>query len=80
VGPFGFTKNISEENKAKKLIAEVNNGRLAMIGIMGFVAESKVPGAVPALTGKIPFYEGDVMAPFLPAGPLESIWGIGKLW
>merc|ERR1719460_1576582 len=47
--PFGFTKSFSAERKQKSLLAEINNGRLAMIGIMGFMAESKVPGSVPAL-------------------------------
>ena len=42
--PFGFTKKMSDEKKAASLRAEVNNGRLAMLGIMGFLAESKVRG------------------------------------
>jgi len=62
--PFGLSKNASPEKKAKGLLAEINNGRLAMLGIMGFLAEQKVPGAVPALTGKVPLYSGEVMAPF----------------
>ena len=53
---------------------------LAMIGIFGFISESCVPGSVPALNGVIPYYSGDVMAPFVPAGPMESIWSIGKIW
>jgi len=62
--PFGLSKNASPEKKAKGLLAETNNGRLAMLGIMGFVAESKVSGSVPALTGIIKPYAGEVMAPF----------------
>jgi len=62
--PFGFNAKASPEKKAKSLKAEINNGRLAMLGIMGFLAESKVEGSVPALKGLIPAYSGEVMAPF----------------
>jgi len=63
--PFGFIeKKATDESKAKGLVKEINNGRLAMIGIMAFVAESKVPGAVPFLAGKITQFDGNVMAPF----------------
>ena len=47
---FGFTKKMSAEKKAKSLVAEINNGRLAMLGLMAFLSESKIPGSVPALT------------------------------
>jgi hypothetical protein len=63
--PFGFSKKATPEKKAKGLLAEVNNGRLAMIGLMGFLSEAKVPGSVPGLaTVGIRPYDGDVMAPF----------------
>merc|ERR1712228_407510 len=78
--PFGFTKKLTGEQKSKKLVAEINNGRLAMIGLFGFLAEAKVPGSVPALTGLIKPYDGDYMAPFLPTGPDTSLWTIGNIW
>merc|ERR1712087_1092641 len=62
--PFWFSKNATPEKKEKGLLIEVNNGRLAMIGLMGFLSESKVPGSVPALTGLVKPYSGEIMAPF----------------
>ena len=63
--PFQLSKNASPEKKAKGLVAEINNGRLAMLGIMGFVSAAKIPGSVPALEGVVKAYSGEVMAPFL---------------
>jgi len=62
--PFGFTKKVSDEKKERGLLIEVNNGRLAMIGIMGFLAADKVAGSVPALSSIAQPYSGDVMIPF----------------
>ena len=62
--PFGWRKNLTEEQKANGLVKEINNGRLAMIGILGFLSEGKVPGSVPLLSGIIPAYSGEPMAPF----------------
>ncbi|KAH8060620.1 chlorophyll A-B binding protein [Aureococcus anophagefferens] len=61
--PAGLSKNASPEKKERGLLIEINNGRLAMLGLFGFLAESKVPGSVPALSF-IPAYDGDYMAPF----------------
>jgi len=67
--PFKFTKDLSPEQKEAKLLTEVNNGRLAMIGLMGLLSEAKVPGSVPLLKGVIPFYAGEPMAPLAYTGP-----------
>jgi Chlorophyll A-B binding protein len=62
--PFGFHKNRSEEAKARGRISEINNGRLAQIGILGFLSEQKLAGSVPLLAGIVPPYAGEPMAPF----------------
>merc|ERR1712066_1059479 len=62
--PFGFTKDLTEEGKATKLYREINNGRLAMLGLFSLISEARVPGAVPALSGLIKPYDGEVMGPF----------------
>jgi len=62
--PFGLSKNASPEKKEAGLLAEINNGRMAMLGIMGFMAESKIPGSVPAIGNFVKPYAGEVMAPF----------------
>ena len=62
--PFNFYKNRSEEDKAKGLVTEINNGRLAMIGIFGFLAADKVEGSVPLLKNIAIPYDGEVMIPF----------------
>jgi len=52
--PINFAP--SEADKLKTLQnKELNNGRLAMIGIMSFICEANVPGSVPLLSGT-PFF------------------------
>jgi len=62
--PFGFSKSKTPEQKERGLLVELNNGRAAQLGIMGFMAAASVEGSVPALTGKIAHYDGECMAPF----------------
>jgi len=65
--PFGLTKKMTPERKEQGLLAEINNGRFAMIGMFGLVSASKgciVPGldSLP-----IPKYAGEYMEPFTGA-------------
>jgi len=62
--PLNMSKNASPATKAKGLVKELNNGRLAMIGIIGFLSEAKVPGSVP-FGPHLSTYGGEVMAPFM---------------
>jgi len=66
--PFKWSKKMTDEKKAARLITEINNGRLAMLGIMGFLSEQKIPGSVPLLKGIVAPYAGEVMAPLFGAG------------
>merc|ERR1712182_189269 len=63
--PFGLSKKASPEKKAKGLLTEINNGRLAMIGLFFFLSESQLKGSVPGLANAgIKPYAGNIMAPF----------------
>jgi len=66
--PFGFTKKMKQEKKDRRLLIEVNNGRLAMLGIFGFLSADKIEGSVPALKDIAIPYDGNVMAPFFADG------------
>jgi len=50
--------------KEKGLLTEINNGRLAMLGIFGFLCAQTIPGSVPLLVGVVKPYSGQVMSPF----------------
>jgi len=62
--PFGLFKKMPAEKKERRLLMEINNGRLAMLGIFGFMAADNVPGSVPALTAIARPYDGQIMSPF----------------
>jgi hypothetical protein len=58
------------EKKASRLSSEINNGRLAMLGLISLISEAKVPGSVPLLKDLIKGYDGSV---------LKDPWGIADL-
>ena len=67
--PFKLSKNKTPEQKAKGLITEINNGRLAMIGLFSVLAESAVPGSNPQYAIfdiKIPESSVDIMGSVFP--------------
>jgi hypothetical protein len=55
----------TEEQKRSSRTAEINNGRLAMLGVMSLIAGSTIQGSVPFFDG-VPLeqYTGSVWAPF----------------
>jgi len=68
--PFGLNDSRSREELDKSLLAEINNGRLAQIGIFGMLSTAKgliVPGldSIEGITSKP--YDGEIMAPLTAA-------------
>ena len=59
-----YNSKMSEKDKARRLNMEINNGRLAMIGIFGFLSADAIPGSVPFLDNLAQPYDGNVMIPF----------------
>jgi len=51
---FDFSK-VDKATLERKRNSELNNGRLAMIAIMSFIAANNIPGSVPALVGNPAF-------------------------
>eukprot|EP00544_Gedaniella_sp_CCMP2646_P013535 CAMPEP_0202489386 /NCGR_PEP_ID=MMETSP1361-20130828/7128_1 /ASSEMBLY_ACC=CAM_ASM_000849 /TAXON_ID=210615 /ORGANISM="Staurosira complex sp., Strain CCMP2646" /LENGTH=206 /DNA_ID=CAMNT_0049119123 /DNA_START=157 /DNA_END=777 /DNA_ORIENTATION=+ len=49
--PINFANGMSPELLERRQNSELNNGRLAMISIMSFIAAANIPGSVPLLVG-----------------------------
>merc|ERR1712146_385713 len=56
--PAGFTSGMSSEKLARTRLAELKNGRLAMLGIVSVLIANQVPGSIPV---PISFPEGPAL-------------------
>ena len=71
--PIGSMAKWSEEKKAHGRLSELQNGRAAMFGIMGFVYAYKGDGYVPGLDF-LPDYTGG-----LPGQPFAADWNLAEM-
>merc|ERR1719313_3273049 len=69
----GFLKRASPEKLAEYRLAELKNGRLAMIGIAGAIAAGNIPGSV-SLLENAPFVTGPGFS--LPFGTFWALFHI----
>ena len=76
--PFGPNME-TEEQKARGRVAEINNGRLAMLGLFGFLSEATVPGSVPALAGVVMLRSYHPMFPSYHPGSVPALAGVVML-
>jgi len=62
----GGPSSQTAEQKTRGRQVEINNGRLAMLGLLSLLSQSSTPGSVPLLDAiaDFPKYAGDVMVPF----------------
>ena len=70
--PFGFTSKMTPERKEKALLAEINNGRLAQIGIFGL-------GTLMDTTGAGDLYAGGFLHAYTQGESLERCGQLGAL-
>jgi len=78
--PLGLNNKKSREELDKSLLAEINNGRLAQIGIFGMLSTTKgliVPG-LDTISG-IKAYDGEIMGPFTANDDLPFVDVLGEL-
>merc|ERR1712146_278772 len=62
--PFGILPAMTEEEKERGRRVEINNGRAAMLGILGVLTVSSGAQAPPLNFLPVPQYSGNVMVPF----------------
>jgi len=70
--PLKTMKSWDDAKRARGRLVELQNGRAAMAGVIGFVMAYKYDGTVPALNF-LPDYTGE-----LPAAPFAANWHISE--
>ncbi len=70
--PINSMKNWDDAKRKRGRLVELQNGRAAMFGVIGFVMAYKYPGTIPALKF-FPHYEGE-----LPGAPFAGDWHISE--